>query len=496
MTSNIYNAISSIKGLNYKDPIASMESGYALLLDNFFTEEDSLVTRKGYTEYSSGMTSHVETLAPYYSGNVSKLLAAANGNLWEAATPTAVSLASGFTNNRWQFANMDSRIAFVNGVDAPQVYNGTTMSDLVVSGPASVASLINILVFKGHSYFILENSQSVWYSALNALGGVLTEYNLSRVGNFGGKLMMMCSWSRDSGSGMNDLAVFVFSSGECVVYTGSSPVSADWTLVGTYRTGIPLSRRAYIKYSSDLVLITSDGFISMNAIIERGKDASNYSISSNIRPEILRDTIKYGSNFGWEAIHYPEGNKLLFNVPITTNTEVIQHVMNTTTKAWSRFKKIKANCWAVFNKKLYFGSSGGIVHNGDTGGNDNGTAIICECVPAFTYFGIPTSNKEVCAIRYFLSSENAIITDPVLMTDFYVKDISMPVSLIQSSEGSLWDDQNWDEPEWGGGEQVITPWTSLGGIGTSFSTKFSIIVKNQRLKLFAESYLYKMAGKI
>ena len=224
-----------VGGWNTRDALADMPEDHAPILDNFFPGEGRVDVRPGYSSYATGMTGDVETLAEYIDGANRKFIAAANSKLWNISAAGAASeIGTGYTNNRWDTINMQSQIALCNGQDTPLKWDGTTLSTLTITGVTST-TLIGCHVFSGRSYWWADSSQSVWYSAVNTLGGTLTEFNLSRVGDFGGKLMAMGSWTHDSGAGADDFAVFFMSGGDTIVYQGTNPF--DWSLLGVFKLG-------------------------------------------------------------------------------------------------------------------------------------------------------------------------------------------------------------------------------------------------------------------
>ena len=149
----------------------------------------------------------------------------------------------------------------VNGADTPQVFNGSTLSNSTISGP-TVTDLIGVNVHKNRIYAWESNSQSFWYGATNAIGGIFKEFNLSRVGNFGGDLIAMATWNHDRGDGVDDYALFMMSSGEVLLYDGSDPEdAANWSLIGVFKIGSPIAVRGIKKVAGDVVIITDQDFV-------------------------------------------------------------------------------------------------------------------------------------------------------------------------------------------------------------------------------------------
>lgn len=483
---------SPVGGWNSRDSIAAMKSDEAVFLDNFFPDFGQVTLRKGYISHASGMVGNVQGLAVFDNGSISKLLAFANGNIWDASSVGAASsLGSGFSEDKWYHDQMDLKIALVNGVDAPQSYDGAALGALSITGPTA-ADLIGVHIFKSRSYFWPVNSQSLWYSAVNALGGTLTEYDLSTVGATGGKIMIVSTWSRDAGDGMDDFLVIAMSTGEVLVYQGSSPVDSVWALVGKYKTGEPIARQAFLKIGGDLILMTSDGFIPMSAVMQKGTFAKNSTINDKIRGAVNSAARLYKDNYGWKAEYYPAGSMAIFNIPLLTNTQTHQYVINTATGAWCRYKNIQANDWIVFNKELYFASSGGNVFKAETGFNDNGADIEGDAMPAFSYMG-STQVKTFHGVHLILSSEGSLPVELRLGTDFRTPTVDFSASSYPAT-GSSWDDGIWDAFDWAGGNEVIEIWNIVTGSGYSASVRVRVKTSNQEVQWMSTAYLYKIGG--
>lgn len=482
-------------GWNARDSLDSMADKDAVFLDNWYPDSGKCTLRKGYTSHATTLGSHVDTLVNYSSGTTEKLLAAANGEIWDVSSAGAgTSLGSGFSGNRWQTVNMDNKIAFVNATDSPQVYDGTTLGTLSVTGPTG-ANLVWGYSFKARSYFGEENSASFWYSAIDALGGTMTEFDLSTVGNLGGEIMFMADWSRDAGDGLDDFAVFVMSTGEIIVYQGSNPGdSSDWALVGVYKSGRPLSRRSYIKVGGDLVIMTEDGFIPMSAIIQKGQFAKGSVINDKIRNAVQNAALSYFSNFGWQAEYYPLGNRVIFNIPLITNTQCHQYVYNTTTGAWCRYKGINANCWAVYNNNLYFGGNA-TVYQAETGFNDNGSNIEADALPAFNYMGKRDRNKSFSAVMHTLASEGSLPVETRIGVNFKTPTLTFNASTF-TAVGSNWDDGVWDSADWAGGDEIIEKWIGTAGYGYNASARIRIATSNQSVNWYTTNYLYQWGGPL
>lgn len=485
-----------VGGWNTRDAIAAMPEDTASILDNWFPNIGRVDIRPGYTTHATGLSGNIETLAAYESATNSIFIAAANGGFYNVTSAGAVgaALASGFTSNRWQHANMDGKIGFVNGTDTPQQYDGTTFGTMTLTGTGLTATnVIGINIFQSRSYFWEDNSQDFWYSAVDTLGGALTKFPLSRVGQFGGKLLAMGTWTRDAGDGMNDLAVFLMTSGEVIVYSGTNPGS-DFSLIGIFRIGAPLSIRGIAKIGGDLVVILKDGYASLQKVINQDRVGDAGYISNQIGPSVTSVTQQYGDNFGWEVFHYPRGNMLIFNIPLATNATYNQHVFNTNTGAPCRFKGINARCWGLYKDKAYFGGSG-VVYLFDNGFSDNGGAIDADALTAETYLNPKNTQKLLTAAQVIMRSDVAIALSIAIQPDFKRPDVAYRTDVVDTGS-SDWDTATWDEATWTSGNLDSKAWYSMGSMGYSFRARVKIRENGQLVKWYSINYMYEPGGLI
>lgn len=484
-------------GWNTRDSQDAMKAGDAVVLDNWFPGLGSCYIRNGSSAYATTLGGQVKTVAEFNAKGLRKFIAAANGNLWNISSAGAgVSLAAGFGVDAWQTAQFDDasggpRMGLVNGSDAPQIYDGATVAAMTVSGSGlTVSNLNGIHVHKSRSYFWDNRSQDFWYSATNALGGVLVKFPLGRVTNGGGNLMGMGTWSVDAGDGMADMAVFILNSGDVLVYAGDDPgTAAAWVLKARYSMGAPLSTRAIKKIGSELIVVTKSGYIPLAKALPGGRVYENKSsISDKIRGAALDATKTYGANFGWDVAHYPSKNMLLVNVPLSS-TQIYQHVMNTETGAWTRFTGMNALSWGLYNDNLYFGTANGTVLLADSGHNDLGIAIPADAQTSWNYLGDRRRTKRATAIRPLLRTTGGALTYNVGV-GFDFESISLSITQATPTlQTSAWDVSPWDVTPWAGDFVTSNLWSSIVGDGYAISMRLKISSSTQGVDWFATNYL-------
>lgn len=472
-------------GWNARDALADMDPLDAVILDNWFPGEGSVDIRKGTTSHVTTLGGWVETLAVYHDGATEKLLAGANGNIWNATT-TNTSLASGFTVNAWQTATLDGTMGWVNGTDSPQKFNGTSISAMTLTGPTAT-NVIGVYVFKSRSYFWEDDSQSFWYSALNTMGATLTEFKLGQVGNITGELMAMTSWTRDGGEGIDDLAVFIFSEGDVVIYQGSDPGdSANWSMIGVFRIGEPVGRRCALKFGGDVIVITGDGYVSLQEVIRQRKP----SVSRKIQNAVSKAVVLGKTLLGWEAVQFAAGRMLVINVPVSS-TLSCQHIMNLNTGAWCRFTGWNARSFVVFNDLLYFGGNA-TIFQALKGNADNGTAIAADAVPAFNYLKSPNI-KQITAVQPFLTSVGKVNLGIIVEKDFAISDRPTP-NLTTGTNTSAWGSA-WGSP-WSRSPKTLSPFKTVTTVGRAVSARMTANINSRDIFWFSTTYFYEIGGPI
>ena len=477
-----------IGGWNRRDALDIMPPSDAVTLDNWFPGTGKVVLRRGYTTHvTTGIGSgNVDTLAEYNATTVRKLLAGANGNIYDVSTSTASSLKSGLSENRWETLNFNGSMGWVNGTDTPLVYDGSSFGNMTVSGTGlTVTNLKGIMGHQSHTFFWENNSQDFWYSAVNTLGGSLTKFPLSRVGAFGGNLVCAGSWNVAGGSedwvggGIgNDLAVFVMSSGDTIIYEGDNPAS-NWNLVGVFRLPAPLDIRAITRVGSDLVVATKGGIISMAAVASAGQLETKGVVSDKINPALIAKNDL--TDPGWQLMYHPtysQGRLLLLNLPNST-VDFDQFAMNADTLSWTRFIDMNARCWGRYNDNLYFGTTDGKIMKADDGSTDNTANITGNAETAYNYFDARGILKRCSALRPVLAGSGSISVSIAPQFDFAQRGIpSTEVTLVPS--GPTWDAlpyaawEDWDTDWEFALTTIVAKWIASTGVGYAIGARLRV----------------------
>jgi hypothetical protein len=461
-------------GWNGRDPWDQMKPEDAIILDNFIPTPGKLVLRNGYQPWATGLGGQVETGAEWAGSTSRKSIAAANGNLWDVtANAAATSLASGFISNRWQTINFKGRLFLGNGNDAPQDFDGATMSATAWTGPSANSALIQPNVYRSRIYWTESGSTKVWYGGVEAIQGALTSFDVGGVAKYGGYLFFTQTWSRDTGAGSAEYLVFFMSTGEVLVYNGAFPSDATWTLVARFKMGAPLSIRAAWNIGPELVVLTYDGLVQFSKVLSVGRDTPDTRVSDKLGSKVSDAVGDFGVLFGWEGLIYPNGNLIIVNVPATSGTLQYQFVMHTVSKAWCRFTGINANTFWLYNNDLYFGGTDGKVYKADTGRSDNGANILGDLQTAYNYCGNRASNKSFELVRPIIFTDGSIMPALDLETDFQsITPTSTPS--FSGASGTPWDTALWDTFKWGAGLSLQSNWVGVNGLGYSASIRMQV----------------------
>ena len=473
---------SPVGGWDALSPLAAMEPQYAVILDNWVPRTGFCEIRGGYNAWVQGLVTDtsVNTLMTYRPPLGSEILFAAIGTqIWNASTYGNPSLSlSGLGGNKWQFVNFtpgggSSYLLCVNGVDTYRAYSGTWTIP-TITGPSS-ADFIDINVHKRRIFFIKKNSTDAYYLTTDAIQGAATSFPLGALMTKGGRLVSMGTWTVDGGNGPDDLAVWVTSEGQYIVYKGTDITNANaWALVGVFDGESPIGQRCFTKLGSDLLVITQAGILPISKALPFDPSGErSVAITNRIQTEFINSSTRYGSLFGWQTIPFPNQALVITNVPISEGAQQVQYVMNAVTGAWCKFTGWNANCFEIFNDSLYFGDNKGNVNLAYAGGLDLVAPILADMKCAFNYFNEPGRVKTMNFARPLIVADGTLTPTIAVDVDFGDSSPSATVTILTPS-GAVWDVSKWDASSWSGGTVTVTNWFSVNGLGTALAMRLQV----------------------
>lgn len=489
-----------VKGWNTRDNLDDMDPLDAVLLDNWFPDAGGVNVRNGYVPFAIGLSgSGVQTLAEYNSGSVSKLLAAAGGAIYDVSdggigpesgsatgaigsmaigvggigvgAGTVPELGNGYQSDQWQTCSFLDRLFFCDAIDAVQEFDGTTLAPATFTG-VDLSTLWGVWQYQQRLFFWQKNSTGFWYALLNSISGALAFYDLAAFCPRGGNLIAMTTSSYDGGNGVLDYAVFMMSSGDALLFTGNDPaLSSNWQLIGEYRISPPVSPRAVTDYGGDSFITTYDDHVTLQQMftaLRLGEMAPRSKVSKAVQLAVQANK----NAFGWQALYYPRGRSLIFNIPNPDGT-FNQHVCNTGLpgQPWTRFIGMNAFCFALFNDLLYFGGADGAVYQADTGAMDNLGPIVANSQQAWNKLGT-AQRKRVSAARPIVQSLGSIAYTFAVGFDY--SDLDIPIPTVTPGTGSPWNISPWDTSPWSSEFTIDPRWRIGGGSGTAVGFGISV----------------------
>lgn len=469
-TSTVKFSKPPVKGWNARDDLTDMDRDEATVLDNLIPSDTGIFLRHGYTPWVTGLPSAIQSLMEYNApSGTPKLFGATASAIYDVSTSGAVGAAavSSLSNGWWQhlmFATAGGTfLVIANGANSVRNYDGSSWSTPSITNVTS-ANLITVTAHQSRLWFIEENTMKVWYLPTLAIAGAATAIDFGGLSRLGGKLMAMATWTRDSGTGVEDLAAFITSRGEVHIYAGSDPSSSTtWERVGTFKIAEPIGRRCVIKVGGDVGILTTQGLVPLSGVLSRAESAQGkVAITDRIRNAFTSAYTEAPTAMGWQCAEYPVGKLLILNVPVVENTESVQFVMNSNTGAWCRFTGINTGVWSLKGTELFFGGVDGTVYKYG-GSSDNGNAIDGLSASAFDDFGTPMTKcfKRIRPQFFGPSGYRPAIALRLDYADEYT--IYNAASFVSS--GTAWDEGLWDDSPWASPAQASALWQGITGEG-------------------------------
>lgn len=485
-------------GINLRDDVSAIQPNQARFLDNWLPDSGALKVRPGFEGYATGVGSgEVKTLATFEGTSSEKMLAAANGDIFDVSTSGAGTELTGaiadFSEDRWQHANFNNILHFVNGTDAPVDFDGSSITATSWTGSGlTITNLVNVANVRNRLWFCENNSADVWYGGVGAGTGTLTKFQLSQIAS-GGSCQAIGSWSRDAGDGQDDLTVFVMSTGQIIVYQGDP--ASTFSLVGKYgdeNSAPAIGRQCLIKVGGELVVITRLGLLPLSAAMSAASslDFSVLEPWGKIAALVRTEAEQHGTKSGWHgSIH----NGILYlNIPQSAGILSKQIVLVTRTGAWATYSGWNASSIKAFNNELYFGAqTGGFVRK-VAKGDDNGSAVIATARGAFL---TPSGNRTnvFTAVRPRIQAQGEVSGFVGVDTDFFERAlVGNTVELVTDINTTPWG-SDWGSP-WGSKPEPVAKWFSVNGDGRSAAVKLQVFAQSDEVKWLATDVLYKAGG--
>lgn len=470
-------------------PLAEMDPKRAPILQNWIPRPGFVELRGGCIPFSQlGSVVPVETLMVHRSPSTETLFAAAGSDIYKLQSQVPPNpVVTGLNSARWQYTNFTPQgaatvIQCVNGVDAMHEFNGTAWSTPAITGlPAGMttSNFINITIHKRRFWYVPTQSSVAIFMPTDAITGAIAgTLDLGALWSKGGYLVAIGSWTIDGGQSPQDYALFLSSRGQVTIYQGVDPTDATtWTLVGTFDISPPIGRRCMLRVGSDIAIITQAGVIPISQALPFDPSADrSVAITARIQNAMAQAALNYMNNFGWQLISFPAQQLAILNVPAAENSQQTQFVMNTLTGGWANIIGWNANCFEIFNDKLYYGGNVGEINRAYAGGADVNQPIIADMQCAYNWFEEPGRTKRMTMVQPLLTLGGQLTPTIAIDTDFQTSQATAP--LTQFTGGAQWDLAMWDVAVWPPLSVNYTSWLSVQAIGHAMAIRMRVNVKD------------------
>lgn len=399
-------------GINAKDSPIGLAPNFAFDLENLIPGPGYVSTRGPTVLANSGVGDNVISIDGNANGTT--VIGTDQGELWKVGGGAA--LATGFSAAAWHGTLFQDRTILTNGIDTPQIYNGTTVTAGTYSGTGLTASnLYGGLTFKGRVYYWEAAQRFFWYAAAGAFQGALSKYDVSTFCRTNGYVVSMCPMTLDGGNGPDDMLAILFSTGEVLLFQGDDPGSAtSWQMIGSYLIGEMLGRRCWAIVGSATIVATKNGPVDLAKALQLGPSDTSAAVGTALINVWPLNTV-YTT-----LVHDPR-NRILWYIVSEGYDEGIFAVygMDVDSRGWFQVTGISSSgTYAVgySGTRVLYSKGDGIYygpdrdHDGSTGDAMNGNNPIFYFMQyGFLDFGAPQAIKRIKSVR--INAKRASGTD-------------------------------------------------------------------------------------
>ncbi|MFK7943727.1 MAG: hypothetical protein AB8B85_12555 [Paracoccaceae bacterium] len=417
------NSKPPVAGISLTDPEAQLPLTHALALDNMTITGGKVRSRRGYT-VTDTLTAPLNTtgsLASFEINGNSTLIGTSGGEV-RTVLPANTLLEAGFTSDAWRWTTQSGNLLGVNGTEFRR-YDGTTWATPTLTTGVTAGNLntytgpfVGVISHNERVYLWPEDSTTFYYLDAAAVQGEVFQFPLGNLGNVRGKIVEIATWTVNAAHGSNDVLVILTSKGDAVIYEGIDPSDAtDWRLMGRYKMPDVLpGGRSTVKRGADLLVMTTEGTISMTSVLRSGDEVAE---GDGISPSMPLEA-------EWADFSTPlrtcteldgTGQVIVFNAVDETGAtrQVIYGQQQGAPTTWSG---LDAVAWASFSNGLYFMDAAGRVCQ-LTGAADNGAEITITYQSGFSD-PLGGQNVNVVSVQYKFRTSGTINVSTSLGSDW------------------------------------------------------------------------------
>lgn len=497
-TSTLRTDITSVgsAGLNQAGPLATTSADIDVAIDADAWPKtlalDAFILAAG-----------TEKLIAFMGGGIYEIDLPFGDSAWGTGTTfDTLVLPTTFTDDFRYVSYSHGGIIACNGVDDPWSSVGGTLSnsDLAGGGLTNSNDLVDCMGFKGRVLWWEEYSTGFYYPGAGEYKSTSLEFfDMDQFVEGGGSIIQGITWTRDGGSGSDDLAVFIFDNGETLVYQGSSPGSAsDWNLVGNFRMGRPLGRKSWCAMGGDVLVATDRGIESMNQLMSG--DPKPPFITDNIQRayvETVQARKDDGSEIEKARLHYSTNDDILYFV-FSTDTSgngigtAETWCMNGATGAWWKNSGLTSIYFAEGDEQMWY-AYGTAAWNGSTSTGVLYSYDTTDYSGAFTgYVLLHTSMGEPRAYKQLTGISLSCNFTPINNLSFSVASHPYSSPNRGTSPASSTPPGNVTEQSFN-----ISEWSILAEDGTTFGVHLGITAAAaSEVEIDSVRYMWKQGGPV
>lgn len=507
------------QGLDLVSPIDNMDPATALELVNIFPGAGAPTVRLGYEQFadlstaSGGSSTQITFMKelPLADGT-SQLIVGQATQLFaidENGVITNISRVGGYSSGYWDYELFANRIYLTNGIDTPQVYNGTGLAANITGSGVGLAltDLISVSSYRERLYFVEQQSMKMWYvdspvgETFTTGAPTLKSRDFTAAMRNGGSLCFTGSYTNLANVTTDDLQYAISTEGEILLYQGKSPDDIDSKLVAHFFIGKPLGRNAFVRVNNDVWILTEQGVVPLSALFQLDPEQAVNVVSQKINP--LISTYSKTTPFSnlWTGFYWAIGRRVYFSVP-TSGTGCLLLVYSIDSKSWTQFTlKQDTDCQTsgTFLSLPFYGSSTGIIYKGETGYADaktasyGGDAITFAMRSAFSFYGSRGNFKHFVDVRPLLQAKRGLQVAIGLDTDFKRQSVVTSVSTtagVFTAWGSPWGSA------WSSDLEYIYDRYAAKGQGHCAAIRFGGSLKNSPLQIIGFEIRYDLGGQV
>lgn len=544
-TSTPSTILAPVGGWNAQEPLANMQSKYAITMDNFFPRTSDLQLRKGTVMYANCYDTASYFRPPFlrlfsYSpanGVGNCLFAVSNEGFIKLptirSTEPIITIDSAATNGLWQSVNFSNEggnwlwCCCGDGENKARVYNGTEWTILDSdSTPALDHSTdwIDVCVYKRRLWLAKRDSAVLYFLDTLAIAGIeedetLHTLPLGGLWNKGGSILKIMNISLDSGEGLDDYIAIFSTEGQVCLYKGTDPeTDEDWSLIGVYDIPRPLGTNCFMKYGGDIVIMTENGLMPFSSTLQDSmikRSGLSSSVIHNAWLEAVEDLrrVAQENNKTLQQIGqycslclYSEENMLICNFLTDYRYDEVhtrhsysyqQFIQNTETGAWCRFKGLQMAAFTNHKDSVYCVGDR-YMYKFWEGYTDNNAVITGLVKTAYVFPSGRGTNSRITLIRPTLQSQKPKIEYTLRIdSDYLERNRMAKTSPNKEVEVSRWDAAYWDEAIWQGAPRIGQEWTTVKHYpGKAISIRLKIITKGVDIALVGFDLITQSGGMI